>query len=296
MKLSVVIPAYGAVPWLEPCLQSLRGQGRAADEIIVFHSGPHDPSPDLAARFPEVRFLHEDARHFAGAARNRGAAAASGDWLAFLDCDMRASPGWLAALERAAMAHPADLLVGSIGRVDSGGAWSFAMWLIECGSVLPHRPPVELRSGPGANLAIARDRFAALGGFPEDLFAAEDGEFGLRLRATGGAIRLVPQARADHTFPGGTGHSLRRLRELGRAAAHLRRGRDLPGSVAVRRPWLAFGLPFARLAQMARRLVTERGPLLPFIAVLPLVTLGLFYWAAGFRAEAIRPTYPEPGP
>jgi len=47
---------------------------------------------------------------------------------------------------------------------------------------------------------------------------------------------------------------------------------------------------------MARRLVTERGPLLQFLAVLPLVTLGLFAWAAGFRAEAIRPTYPEPGP
>jgi len=201
VKLSVVIPAYGAVPWLEACLQSLRGQGRAADEIIVFHSGPHDPAPDLAARFPEVRFLHIEDRHFAGAARNRGAAAASGDWLAFLDCDMRASPGWLAALERAAAEHPADLLVGSIGRVASGGAWSVAMWLIECGSVLPHRPPLELQSGPGANLAIARARFAELRGFPEDLFAAEDGEFGLRIRATGGAIRLVPTAQADHTFP-----------------------------------------------------------------------------------------------
>lgn len=289
----MVIPAYGAVPWLEPCLLSLRGQVRAADEIIVFHSGPHDPASELAAGFPEVRFLHSEERHFAGAARNRGAAEAGGDWLAFLDCDMRASPGWLAALERAAVDHPEDLLVGSIGRVATGGAWSVAMWLIECGSVLPHRPALELQSGPGANLAIARARFAELGGFPDDLFAAEDGEFGLRIRATGGAIRLVPTARADHTFPGGMSHSLRRLGELGRAAAHLRRGRDLPGSVAVRHPWLALGLPLARLGQMARRIVSEGGPFWQFLAVLPLVALGLFAWGLGFRAEAARPTYPD---
>lgn len=292
-SISVVVPAYGTCPHLGRCLDALSHQTRAPDEIVVFHTGPDDPGSRLSARFPAVRFFHEDVRHFAGAARNAGAARATGDWLAFLDCDMLAHADWLAALERTAEDAPDAILSGAIGRAESGGAWSVVMWFIECGSVLPHRNPVELLSGPGANLFLSRRTWEAGGGFRGDLFAAEDGEWGVRLRAKGHCFLLAPGARADHVFAGGMAHSLSRLQELGRAGAWLRRHAALPGAAAVRVPALALLLPPARFGQMLLRLVREGGPIGLFLSVSPLIALGLVSWSLGFFREARRPTYPN---
>lgn len=66
---SVVIPAYGSTPYLEDCLRGLASQSVAPTEIIVFHTGPHDPTARILPLFPGVRVVHEDARQYAGGAR-----------------------------------------------------------------------------------------------------------------------------------------------------------------------------------------------------------------------------------
>ena len=284
--ISVVIPAYGQSSYLAGCLASIHEQTLKPLEVIVFHSGPGDPADDLAARFPNVQFLHEDARHFPGAARNAGAKVAVGEWIAFLDSDMIASSGWLDHFSCAISGNPTEAFCGSIGRVDTGGLWSRVMWFIECGSVLPHRRPIILRSGPGANMVLRRSEFLDHGGFREDLLAGEDGDLVARLAASGVAFRLAPSARADHAFPGGARHSLKRLSELGRAAASLRKTRELPGSSFVRHPLLILALPLVRMSQMAIRLIFERGPILHFLALSPLIVVGLSSWSYGFWEEA----------
>lgn len=288
---SVVIPAYGTAPHLEDCLRALASQSATATEIIVFHTGPEDPTESVGRTLPTVRVYHEDARQFAGGARNKGAALASGDWLAFLDCDVIACRNWLQHLEASAEQHRSDVLIGSIGR-RSEGLWGPVMWLIEFGSVLPHRSAQTMSSAPSANFAIRRAIFEQTKGFRADLYAAEDGELFTRLRESGHELRLIPAARADHIFHGGAVRSLRRLGELGRAAAFLRRHKSLPGAAAVRYPPLALLLPFARLAQMARRLIVEKGPVLLFLALAPLIFAGLISWSIGFYREARHPTYP----
>ncbi len=290
---SVVIPAYGSTPYLEDCLRGLASQSVAPTEIIVFHTGPHDPTARILPLFPGVRVVHEDARQYAGGARNRGAALAGDQWLAFLDCDMVADRHWLQSLTASAARYSTDVLIGSIGRWPVGGIWGLVMWFIEFGSTLPHRRPHTMSSAPSANFAIRREIFERAGGFRSDLFAAEDGELFVRLREMGCEVQFIPAARADHIFPGGAARSLSRLCELGRAAAFLRRHRRLSGSIAVRYPPLAMLMPFARLVQMARRLVFERGPILLFLALLPLIFAGLLSWSIGFYKEARRPIYPE---
>lgn len=290
---SVMIPAYGPSPYLEDCLRGLASQSVAPTEIIVFHTGSSDPTARISPLFPEVRVVHEDARQFAGGARNCGAALARGQWLAFLDCDMVAHRHWLEQFTAAAAQYSKDVFVGSIGRRPVGGVWSMVMWLIECGSVQPHRRPHSMSSAPGANFAIRREVFEQAGGFRSDLYAAEDGELFVRLREMGCEVQFIPAARADHIFPGGAARSLYRLCELGRAAAFLRRDRRLPGSIAVRYPMLAMLMPFVRLVQMARRLIFERGSILLFLALLPLIFAGLLSWSIGFYKEARSPIYPE---
>lgn len=80
--VSVVVGTYGEVGWAElaeeRALPSARAQSRQAVEVIHVHGR------SLAS------------------ARNAGACAATGEWIAFLDADDALAPGYLAAMEAAA--------------------------------------------------------------------------------------------------------------------------------------------------------------------------------------------------
>ena len=68
----------------------------------------------LAAEAPfRVRYVHEPAAGVANA-RNAALAAARGDFIAFLDDDEEAAPGWLAALIEAQARYDADVVFGPV--------------------------------------------------------------------------------------------------------------------------------------------------------------------------------------
>ncbi|CAH1904792.1 Glyco_trans_2-like domain-containing protein [Candidatus Nitrotoga sp. HW29] len=86
-RFSVIIPAYNAAATLARALDSVLVQTWPAHEIIVVDDGSSDATAAAVAAYGDkVRYLYQ---HNAGvsAARNAGAQAASGDWLAFLDAD-----------------------------------------------------------------------------------------------------------------------------------------------------------------------------------------------------------------
>ena len=86
-RFSVIIPAYNAEATLARALDSVLAQTWPAYEIIVVDDGSSDATAAVVAMYGDkVRYLYQ---YNAGvsAARNAGAEAASGDWLAFLDAD-----------------------------------------------------------------------------------------------------------------------------------------------------------------------------------------------------------------
>jgi glycosyltransferase involved in cell wall biosynthesis len=84
--VSVVIPAFNCARYVSGAIASARAQA-ASLEIIVVDDGSTDDTGDVVRAFhPAVVLLRQDHSGIA-AARNRGVAAATGEFLAFLDAD-----------------------------------------------------------------------------------------------------------------------------------------------------------------------------------------------------------------
>jgi glycosyltransferase involved in cell wall biosynthesis len=88
MRISVVLPVYNRARYVGEAIDSVLGQTRAPDELIVVDDGSTDDSIAVVERFarPGVRILRRENGGI-GAARNTGLAAVTGDLVAFIDSD-----------------------------------------------------------------------------------------------------------------------------------------------------------------------------------------------------------------
>jgi hypothetical protein len=115
-ELSIVIPAYNAERFVEPCFAPVLDQMTAAHELIIIDDGSRDRTASsvesLALRYPQcaVRLVRQANCGLAGA-RNRGVQEAAGEYLLFLDADDMLLPGTLALLADVIHAHAPDVIV-----------------------------------------------------------------------------------------------------------------------------------------------------------------------------------------
>jgi hypothetical protein len=85
--VTAVIPVYNGEEFLADAISSVLGQTYPAVECVVVDDGSTDGTGDVVARFGSaVRYVRQ-ANGGVSSARNAGAAAAHGDYLAFLDAD-----------------------------------------------------------------------------------------------------------------------------------------------------------------------------------------------------------------
>jgi GT2 family glycosyltransferase len=146
---------------------------------------------------------------FAGGA-NRGAQAACGELLVFLNPDARVLPGALTALAAALAEHPGAGIAGG-GLVGEGGRWEpgaarFAPVRHLLLDTSAGRLGARLRRAPydvdwvyGTFMAVKRDLFERLGGFDTRYFLyGEDMDLCFRAGRLGERTIHVPAARAVH--------------------------------------------------------------------------------------------------
>ncbi|MBS0330449.1 MAG: glycosyltransferase family 2 protein, partial [Proteobacteria bacterium] len=121
-RFSVIIPAFNAAGTLARAIESVRAQSWPVHEIIVVDDGSTDATADVARRFGEAVRLIRQPNSGVSVARNAGAAAATGDWLAFLDADDWYAPGRV-ELHAAWIAEDAtlDCLTGDYEYRDTDG-------------------------------------------------------------------------------------------------------------------------------------------------------------------------------
>jgi glycosyltransferase involved in cell wall biosynthesis len=120
-RISIIIPTLRRLSGLQTALESVLAQtGVDLDrlEVVVVdndrEASARETVERLAGRaaFP-VRYVHEPEPGVASA-RNAALGVATGDWIAFLDDDEEAPPGWLSALTAAQARFDADVVFGPV--------------------------------------------------------------------------------------------------------------------------------------------------------------------------------------
>lgn len=200
---SIVIPTRGRPSYLQVALASIAPQAAdaGAEVLVIDDGGPTSENRALAARF-RARYEAHPRPLGLNVARNTGVERSGGELVVFVDDDIRAGPGWLAALLGAARQHPqVDVFAGPIrpaleGRAPRG-----------CGREGP--PITSLDLGPrdssaryawGANMAIRRSALERVGPFDVSLEqGGDEQEWQQRhMHAGGSSPRYVAEAAVDH--------------------------------------------------------------------------------------------------
>jgi glycosyltransferase involved in cell wall biosynthesis len=250
-EISVVIPAFERISALEGCLHALAAQTLPPSkfEVIVCDDGSRPPVRDglastlvaLANRM-HVRVIRQD-NGGPAAARNRGAAAAIGRYLAFTDDDCRPEPDWLERLLLHFAMRPGALVGGGLRNAACAmHARRRRSWI----SFMPSRAaqwPARFRH---EQPALPASGFRGLGGFSSisTRAAGEDYDLCARWYGGGGEIAYAPDAVVahDHALTLGAywlqhftyGRGLLQVRQrLRRTGVSMRPG-SLPGSFHLR--------------------------------------------------------------
>ncbi len=137
-RFSVVIPAFNAAATLARAIESVRAQSWPAHEIIVVDDGSTDATAEVARQFGDAVRLIQQPNSGVSVARNAGAAAATGDWLAFLDADDWYEPDRIKLhAEWIVEDAPLDFLTGDYEyRDDAGSLLGTSMAQHESGRML----------------------------------------------------------------------------------------------------------------------------------------------------------------
>jgi glycosyltransferase involved in cell wall biosynthesis len=227
LDATVLIATYNRAAFLDRTLQSIRALHAAPArrwEAIVVDNNSSDATREVVERhardFPvRLRYLFES-RQGRSSALNAGIAAAAGAVIAMTDDDVRVEPGWLDAA--------CDALAGGEAAIGYAGGPVRPMWETpppvwldlargdlwgtiaiqdhgDAGFVYEDRRKVPL----GANMAVRRELFDAIGRFRADLgrtkgrvlLGQEVPELLMRARAAGFRGRYVPRMEVHHHVP-----------------------------------------------------------------------------------------------
>ena len=195
-QISIVIPHLNQPEVLARCLDSLQRQrGEVPFEVIVVDNGSVASPEAVCAAVPGVVLLREQVPG-PGPARNRGAQAARGGVLAFIDADCTAAPGWIASIAgHFALPGAAPIVGGDVRIAPRDPARLTTIEAYE--SVFGYRMRLYIDRDnytASCNMAVRREVFEEVGPFP-GIAVAEDRAWGQRAVAGGHRLQYLPGMR-----------------------------------------------------------------------------------------------------
>lgn len=263
-RFSVVIPSYNRAALLAECMAVFLTPAAAGLDVVVVDDGSTDDSVAVAQRLAaqsrgaRIRVVQQ-ANGGASAARNRGIAEVTSDWVAFLDSDDLWFPWSLGAVDAAlGRAGSAGLLFLQMqGFADPAELATLAQQPLKivtaAGYLDLYARRVEHGSGQSlailgsCNVVVRRDLLLAANGFDGALRVAEDQDLFLRIGPEHTAAAIIAPVIVGHREPQGDNLSTnwdRMMTGLGTVLARWRAGR-YAGSPALLRQCLALAVRIA---------------------------------------------------
>jgi GT2 family glycosyltransferase len=222
-KVSVVVCTYNGSKTLDGCLRSLEKLNYPDYEVVLVNDGSTDSVPEIAARYPYIRY-HAQENQGLSAARNTGMNLATGEIIAYTDDDCFADRDWLYFLV-AKLLETGASGVGGPNLLPTGDGPVAA-----CVSASPGTPAHILIDDnvaehiPGCNMAFWADRLRAVGGFdPVYRKAGDDVDCCWRLQAEGNVLVYAPAAMVWHHRRATVDAYLKQQRGYGEAEGLLKR-------------------------------------------------------------------------
>jgi GT2 family glycosyltransferase len=235
-RFTVIVPTFERPAPLAACVGALRALDRPGGslEIVIVNDGGRPPAADIVSAGDDATLsLRVVAQRNAGpaSARNRGAAEARGEFLAFTDDDCLPDRGWLTAFDAALRATPGALVGGrTVNAIPDSVFADTSQRLADFVSSYFHGGAMG-RFFTSNNLAVAREAFLAAGGFDTSFpfSAGEDRELGDRWSAQGRPSVTAPDALVRHAHRLSARGFLRQHFTYGRGAVAFRRVRAESG-------------------------------------------------------------------
>jgi Glycosyl transferase family 2 len=176
-RVSVVITTFNRASVLPRAVLSVLDQEGIDLELIVVDDGSTDETAALLSRLEDPRLVVlRRPNGGLGAARNTGLARASGAWVAFLDDDDVALPGWLAALS--SMTDPAAgaVFCAAEYRAPDGTPLHKAV-AVPMGPLFEHQTGLVVAGAWAARTELVR----AVGGYDERITCSHQSDLMMRL-------------------------------------------------------------------------------------------------------------------
>jgi GT2 family glycosyltransferase len=225
-RLSVVVPLFNCLPLTQAVVAGLRATLPASlpYEVIFVDDGSTDGTREWLATLPPPFVVVLNERNLGyGAANNRGAERARGEYLALLNNDLVLTPGWLEPMLAAHRAlGPKAGLVGNVqrdartGAVDHAGIFINAKGKPEHDRRMPSawaRGLAPVRRVPavtGACVLLTSALWRELGGFDEGYInGCEDVDLCLRAAAAGRVHAVALRSEIGHHISASPGRKRR---------------------------------------------------------------------------------------
>jgi len=222
--VSVVVVTWNALPWLEQCLESVRGR-----EVVVVDNGSTDGTVAFVReRFPEVRVIEQENKGMGGG-NNAGMRAVDGRYFFLLNSDAWVVDDALDQLIAFADESPEAAVVGpkllnTDGTLQRSVRGEPTLWRLATEYLFIRKlAPRSKRLNPlyrgdfqhdraaevdwlfGPALLVRREAADAVGLFDEDFFMfSEEVDWMTRFRRAGWSVMFFPGAEVVHV--GGASH------------------------------------------------------------------------------------------
>ena len=209
LKISVVVLNYNGLGWLPRCYESLEKQTVFPQiEVILTDNNSSDDSVKFTNEWltrsgAKGRVVQNGANLVYCGANNNGAAAATGEFLLFLNNDTWLEPDCLEKLYDETVKAGADCAAPAVLDYDDNTFQSGGLTGIDIFGIVTAGPPVtqttDTFNSPGCSLFIRTETFRKVGGFPPELLIyVDETDLSCRVWLSGGKVVAVPSSRLHH--------------------------------------------------------------------------------------------------